>query len=233
MMTELYENTIIDLSVLVKEAYEIGTTIDLSECRFGLRHSQPTGYYYFLAGLCKVHKLSRILEIGTFMGGSSLAMYLGIQNIDDNPEHIEPKIITLDLEKRQTECIDRIESITKIIGDPLHPETFEEILNLFENQSIDVLFIDASKLGRIVLSQLASFCLFLNPKYIILDDITVNKSMEKMWLKLSKKFDTYSINAPLVLPSIRVTGEVNVNAKRPPGFGVIAYRDFMAKQSQS
>lgn len=76
------------------------------------------------------------------------------------------------------------------------------------------------------MSQLATFCLFLKPKLIILDDITLNDSMQQMWNNLESLFDGLAINLAESHPDIRKMAELNPKVIRHPGFGVIDYLSY-------
>jgi predicted O-methyltransferase YrrM len=206
----------------IERAQQIGSSIDLSSCAYGKNNVIPS-YYYFLAGLCKSQGLSKILEIGTFMGGSALAMSKGI-----SPEKCDvAKIVTVDIEARDTTQIDEVKQIARVIGDPLANPVFNKILGHFERRPIDLLFLDSTKKGRIVMSQLATFSLFLKPRFIVLDDITLNDSMESMWDNLQHLFGGFALNMVEDFPEIRKMAEINQNVVRHPGFGIIDYDSYL------
>ena len=218
-----YNSEFTDMKKLVDAAYECGKAIDMPNCVYGNNKVVPS-YYYFLAGMCRLKSLARVLEIGTFKGGSALAMYYGQISSDDN----KTKIVTVDIEARDTHQIDNILEIKKIIGDPLNGVTLNIIINEFGRQPIDLLFLDSTKKGRIVMSQLATFCLFLRPRFIILDDITLNDNMERMWNNLEVQFSKFALNLAKSHPEIRKMAEINEKVIRHPGFGIIDYEAYQA-----
>ena len=75
------------LEAVIKAAWETGHEVGLAGVGYGRIHwgnqtdisDTPLSYYYFLSGLVKTLRYSRILEIGTHQGGSALAMLSGIR----------------------------------------------------------------------------------------------------------------------------------------------------------
>ena len=71
----------------IKAIYERGKQNDLTDCHYGLFHDnktylQTTSYYYFLSGLVSHANAERIIEIGTFRGGSTKALSSGFGQAD-------------------------------------------------------------------------------------------------------------------------------------------------------
>lgn len=206
---------------VIEAALRSGEDVDLAGCVYGKNGVLPS-YYRFLAGLCRDQEVERILEVGTFMGGSSLAMYKGASS--NAAKRV--KIVTVDLEARNVDQIKDIPAIDRVIGDPLALPVLRRILDKFEHRPIDVLFLDSTKVGRIVMSQFSTISMVLRPKFVIMDDITLNPSMSMMWGNLVSIFGGKAINFSEEFPEIRKQGEINPNVKVHPGFGFIDARDL-------
>jgi predicted O-methyltransferase YrrM len=207
------------LMSLVKSAIDAGSDVDLSGCVYGRNQILPS-YYLFLAGLVYSQKLSKILEVGTFMGGSSLAMFKGASSLSA----VTPHIVTVDLEQRNVDQILGVPQIHRVIGNPLALPVLDLIVNDFGPDGIDFLFLDSTKVGRIVLSQFFVLSALLRPRFVVLDDITLNPSMVKMWDMICRRYKENSMNLAEYFPEIRKQGEINPSVKVHPGLGIVRLR---------
>src|SRR5579884_3165402 len=67
---------------IVREAWALRTSFDLKNVAYGRIHwgnerdirTEPFPYYYFLAGIVKLTRAERVVEIGTHQGGSARAL---------------------------------------------------------------------------------------------------------------------------------------------------------------
>lgn len=199
----------------IDEAIKCGRSIKLDGIHYGAKVAAPA-YYEFLAGFCHAHKIARVLEIGTFRGGSASAMHAGILS-----HGAEPLIVTVDMEKRDTSQIDSKPHIHKFIGDPLALPNSTQIFELFGHKPVDLIFLDTTKQGRVVMNHFAMFSVLLQPRFIIMDDITLNPTMQRMWSLIEQRFGENAVNLGMTHPDIRKQGELNPEVKRHPGFGLV------------
>lgn len=206
---------------VIVSALRSGEEVDLSGCVYGKNGVLPS-YYRFLAGLCRDQKVETVLEVGTFMGGSSLAMYKGASS--NANAHV--KVVTADLEARNVDQIKNIAAIDRVIGDPLALPVLKKISEKFSGKPIDVMFLDSTKVGRIVMSQFSTLSMMFRPKFVIMDDITLNPSMSLMWGNLVSIFGKNATNFAETFPAIRKQGEINPEVKVHPGFGFIDARNM-------
>jgi predicted O-methyltransferase YrrM len=161
------------------DAASVGRTIDLSGCRYRSDVAAPTpAHYQFLAGVVRVTKASRILEVGTFHGGTVMAMARGI---DPSIDH--PQIVTIDVVELNRQGLAGESRVRRIIRDSLSRRTVSEVTEIFDDH-IDVLFVDSGHDFRQAFENVAVYGNLLKPRLIVLDDITLNRSMERMWAEV-------------------------------------------------
>lgn len=205
------DNMSINLIDSIKEAYLIGKEMNLNGCHYGLWHDgkkkldKPMNYYYFLAGLCKTKQIVRVLEIGTYRGGSTLAMLQGI-------EIEKADILTIDIELFEPNVLENIPQIKRIIGDSLDSKVISEVVNHFKGQKIDLIYIDGLHTYESTIAYYGIYTMLLRPRFVVIDDITLNEGMSRMWRDIKKTHDCNALNAAKVDERIR-PGKA--------GFGVI------------
>jgi predicted O-methyltransferase YrrM len=176
------------LEELCCQAIKEGQKLDLEGCAYDSRslksnHVDPPDYYCFLAGLTSLKRFTRILEIGTFMGGSISSMSKGLSESASQ----KAVLVTVDIEDRSECSLKAYPYINKIQGDSLNPATVRQVARCFD-ENIDMLFIDSEHTYWHVKSCIGLYANRLRPKYLILDDIHYNPSMEKLWKELRKHF---------------------------------------------
>ena len=165
---------------------KVGSAIVLSDCAYGEWKGQyistPHRYYFFLAGLIRLNDFTRILEIGTHYGGSTLAMSKGL-----TPEHADTaRIVTVDIARHNEAPLAAVPSITRIQGDSLAARTVEKACGSFAGD-IDLLFVDARHEHRDTLENVALYANRLKPKMIVLDDINLTDGMRELWSSASTR----------------------------------------------
>lgn len=198
---------------LVDQAFQAGQSIDLSGIHYGKHVTQriehAPDYYHFLAGFVQVTGAARILEIGTHEGGSARSLRAGCLHIQ------ESLIVTVDITDEGDKYLKDVECIHKVTGDANSEEAIEAICNLFDNKAIDLLFLDLTHTYLETLHSLTTYRMLLSPQYILIDDITLNDSMQKMWRQLTKTTARAKIlNVADYQPDVR-------NQTARPGLGLI------------
>lgn len=205
------------LKELVKQAWIVGNQIDLSECTYGAWHdgktvfTTPSSYYYFLAGMVRANRLSRILEIGTYRGGSILAMHRAIA------DKSVAKLVTIDINLFEPERLKTFPEIERIEGDSASAEVISEVVKKFEGEPIDLIYIDGDHNYESTMAAYSIYTTLLKPKFVIFDDITLNDSMFRMWRDVLKTHGDRVLNTVEVEPAIRPEST-------NPGFGISQIR---------
>ncbi|MBE9094358.1 CmcI family methyltransferase [Tychonema sp. LEGE 07203] len=205
------------LKELVKQAWIVGNQIDLSECTYGVWHdgktvfTTPSSYYYFLAGMVRVNRLSKILEIGTYRGGSILAMH---RDLEDKSV---AKLVTIDINLFEPERLKSFPEIERIEGDSASAEVISEVVKKFEGEPIDLIYIDGDHKYESTMAAYSIYTTLLKPKFVIFDDITLNDSMFRMWRDILKTHGDRVLNTVEVEPGIRPEST-------NPGFGISQVR---------
>jgi predicted O-methyltransferase YrrM len=213
------------LSLIVTDAWETGRAINLDGIGYGppflgnqsISIDYPWEYYYFLAGLVRTQQLSRILEIGTYCGGSAKALLRGTGSANG------ALVVTVDVTDESDKYLAAYPKIQKINGDANDTSTIHAVLSAFNFEPIDLLFIDAS---HTCLPTLLNFCIYtslLRPRFVALDDITLNDSMSEMWSCITRTLtNDQAIDATTIVPKIRPSWIA------APGFGLVRYRHAIA-----
>lgn len=170
------------LDELVSWAWKIGNAIDLTGVGYGRIHwdnfrdiiTDPLPYYFFLAGFVRLVHAARICEIGTHWGGSTLALRRGV-----SPE-LKPDVVTIDLSRKSR--FDAELGIRKIIGEAGSKVVLQTVAEHFDEQAhIDLLFIDSHHTFAATFSQYCEYTTLLRPRFVILDDISLNEEMANAW----------------------------------------------------
>lgn len=188
---------------------EISRTIDVTGCHYGLhkrtgQYLAETGYYSFLAGFVRSLKLQSILEIGTHYGGSSMAMSRGACSDGGGL-----KIVTIDKTNLNPEGFRDYPHIRRIHGDSLRAEVVKKTLALLP-APIDLIYLDSKHEYEHAKANLETYAEPLQPAFVLLDDVHHNLSMEKIWAELVAAHPCF---------------DASELARRPCGFGVVAYRE--------
>jgi len=186
-------------------AAKIGNGIDISGCHYGHhkrtnRYIAEAPYYKFLAGFVRESGACKILEIGTFSGGSAMAMLRGVA-----PEK-KADIVTIDIKRVSNTGLDALsENVKRITGDSTAPRVVEQVLGHFKD-GCDIIFIDSKHDDPSIRANMEAY-LPLKPKFIVLDDIKINPSMEEAWKRLFESYDCFDASGL---------------AERNVGFGVVS-----------
>lgn len=170
-----------DLTALAASALAVGKQIDLSGCSYGDPHGDgprariPSEYYFFLAGLVRVQRLTHVLELGTHYGGAILAMSRGLGGDDT-----QSRLVTVDVACKNPADLGMDARIRPVVGDIFDRRISRTVMESFD-RPIDLLFVDAGHDYRQVMTCLAIYANALQPRYIVLDDIRLCASMERVW----------------------------------------------------
>lgn len=195
----------------ILKGWELGQSFNLDECLYGLPHwvgdppDRPYPYYFFLAGMAASQNCRNALELGTHMGGSTLAIRKGIR-------HKLDAIVTIDLTDLSDPVLQQYPEITKIQGSASDPAIISRVIEIFEGKRIDLLYIDTFHDYENTMQHYGIFNTLLRPKVVIFDDIFLTPSMRKMWLDIRRALPRQSSDTTVVSDEIR-----NLDA----GFGVV------------
>lgn len=187
----------IPISSLAYEAWCRGRVFDLDGIGYGLAHwtdactvpldrrpkiiSQPYDYYYWLAGIVNITEASKILEIGTHQGGSALSMSKGLVNPSNST------IVTLDVTEYGVNDFRHHNHIRAHQVNANTENAFDICSKELDNK-IDMLFIDSTHNFWTTYLNLIIYVNGLSPSIIVIDDITLNPEMQKMWDKTQMLF---------------------------------------------
>ena len=180
----------VDLSA----AHEAGQQIDLSACRYRSDVAAPTPpRYRFMAGLVRTTGATRVLEIGTFHGGATMAMASGVDPAVD-PQAVQ--IVTVDVVRHNDAGFADFPTIHRVIADSLARSTVDRVVDLFDDH-IDLLFVDSGHDYRQAFENVAVYGNRLKPRFVLLDDIRLNRSMARMWSDLADlvRGDAHDVSA--------------------------------------
>lgn len=156
---------------ITEEAMRIGLMIDLAGCEYGLHTRTKTRvgtpkYYHFLAGLARLLDAKRIVEIGTFHGGSAKALSRGAPKAE---------VVTVDIISRASGAFREFPNITQVIGDSTEPATARRV-----GGPADLVFIDSLHTYRQTKDNLRLYV----GQYVVLDDIRLNDGMARLWSEI-------------------------------------------------
>lgn len=192
---------------LVCRAQAKGREITLDRIGYGRIHwgdfkqvkSEPSPYYYFLAGFVRVLGLTRICEIGTHSGGASRAMRRGIGDTDG------ARIVTVDVTRESDRYLKDETNIQKVVGDANDQDVAARIANMFgDTHTVDLLYIDAAHTYVSTALNYGIYTTLLSPRFVILDDININSEMRSTWSKICASLDPgQTLDVSTVLPEIR------------------------------
>lgn len=201
------------LEEIVHEAWDIGRSIDLSGIGYGRIHwgnkadvlDHPFPYYFFLAGVVRLTNAKCVIEAGTHHGGSAKALAAGlfsgkgtVKTFDVNPEGAE-----------------KLDGLPNIAAHTLDINS-EGAFNICEHDKPDIFYIDAMHRFWDTLLTFRLYAEGLSCRFCILDDISLNEGMSRVWRIIEERHD--AINAAKIVPQIRSGGQAN------PGFGLVRLR---------
>jgi len=209
---------------MVRGAWAIGETINLSDAWYGPKHwkepdsfsSTPFPYYYFLAGLVRSQGCSRIFEIGTHYGGSARSMLHGAT---------EPNVqlVTIDVTDLNP-ALHALPCVVKLTGDANGAEAIQEAMDKFGPEPIDLLYIDADHKFAPTITNLGLYSLLLKPRLVVIDDIVLNEGMRDFWNVVRAAYGSDAINCVDVVPEIR---------SEKCGFGLLRLRRHLPTMDQN
>jgi len=185
-----------DLEILCENAMRAGRQIDLTGCSYGMRFLKkefveaPVGYYFFLAGLVRTLDLKRVLELGTHWGGAIMSMWRGLRD-PNNPEN---QLVTVDIACKNAEGFTSYPKIKRITGDSFNRSVLEQVVESFY-RPIDLLFVDTEHEYRRTYRSVATYANRLAPRFVLLDDIHFNRSMERFWFDLKRSLGDRAFDA--------------------------------------
>lgn len=168
---------------LCARAKELGATIDITGCRYGLHTRTKTNigeteYYRFLAGFASLIAARQILEIGTHYGGSVMAMARGA-----GPE---ARLVTVDITRKNEPAFAAYPNIRRVQGDSTKITT-ATLVQSYLSPPIDLIYIDSLHTKEAVLHNLELYAP-LKARYAVFDDIHISPSMDELWVELSAKY---------------------------------------------
>jgi hypothetical protein len=205
------------LSDIVDRAWRLRETMDLTTIGYGRIHwgnltdtvTNPFNYYYFLAGLVRLLGVRRIVEVGTHQGGSARAMAAALKGEE------QAKIVTFDVTKDGAELLAGHAIIRAYNLDANSEEAYETCLREFGEPKVEFAYIDAIHDFWPTLNSFLICTGALGADIVVLDDITLNNGMKKLWHLIRLRYGDDAIDATEVHPEIRSGGGTL------PGFGVV------------
>lgn len=202
-----------ELKRICAEALSEGGSIDLTGAVYGPAFwlesgfcNETPGYYPFLAGFVRRQAMRKIVEIGTWHGGSTRALHRGL--LDSGT------IVTVDIELHDPDAMADLKGIIRVKGDAVRDETLAHVLRHI-SAPIDLLYVDDEHRYESTRATVMKYGSALQPKWIIFDDIHLNGSMERIWARILKRHCGFAYDAGT---DLGFRGE-------PLGFGVLDLRD--------
>ena len=196
-------------------AMQEGQKIDLTGCNYGETTGpgpalkRPTNYYYFLAGLVRSQRMTRVLEIGTNCGGAIMSMSRGL-----NKKNIpKSKLVTVDIEYKNQDGFKEYSHIERITGDSLSRNIIKKVGERFD-KPVDLIYIDSLHEYEHTRKNIDIYAKSLNPRYIALDDIRQCDSMVKLWNAITREFKENAFDAS------------EISIRKGAGFGIIKWRNI-------
>jgi predicted O-methyltransferase YrrM len=207
------------LSETIREAWALRSEFDLNNVGYGRIHwgnlrdvvRTPSSQYFFLAGITRLTGATKVLEIGTHQGGSTRSIAKGLS------EPAKSRIVTFDVTP---------DGAAAFAGDPVihaynqnanSPEALDTCLREFGSASLDFAFIDSTHDFWTTFQHFGLCASLLSCPLIILDDITLNDSMLKLWTLIRQRYGAENaVNAAEIDPAIR-----KASNDATPGFGIV------------
>ena len=162
--------------VAVKQA---GDALDLKGCVYGPPHwegafvDEPFGYYALLAGLVKTQGVKQVVELGTHFGGATQAFVRGGAE----------RVLTVDTTRLNEEVLRELPAIERFTGDALDKDIVRGVMGSLDGHA-DLLFVDVVHDYGITYDCLSVYANRTKPRFIVLDDIRLNKGMQRLWSDL-------------------------------------------------
>jgi cephalosporin hydroxylase len=172
---------------ICERALAVGRGIDLHGCYFemtGPYAYQPTNYYPLLAGLAATRFMRQVLDIGTRLGGSILAVRKALEGIDPNGR----VLVTVDVMEHDQAALRAYPDVVRVLGDSIAEATVTAVMRHF-SPPIDMLFVDAVHTYEHTKANIDLYTGALSPALVAIDDIHLNESMEALWAELVVRFE--------------------------------------------
>ena len=171
--------------------------------------NQPRPYYNFLAGFIHSQNATRVVEVGTWYGGSALAMQRGFDR-----EARDRVIVTIDSRQRNLDAFRGRTDIVPVEGDAADDRIVDVVAARVQPR-IDLLFIDADHRYLPTKAVVTKYGNRLRPKWMILDNIHCGWSMEKAWACIHTFY-----------PRLAYDAGIDLGFQAPTGFGVVDCREI-------
>jgi hypothetical protein len=214
----------LSLRDFVAEVWALRKDFDLTGVGYGKVHwpdsadvlTSPFSYYYFLAGAVRLTGSRRIVEVGTHQGGSARALAAGFTDVATS------RLVTFDITDYGARMFRDHQVIKALELDSNSEMAFDACMQVFGWPKADLVFIDST---HDFWTTLLSFTIYTNVircPLVILDDITLNPQMSRLWNHLVSMYGLeHTIDATEVFPEIRTGG-----GGTRPGFGVVRIPDW-------
>jgi hypothetical protein len=208
---------------LIRDAWSLRDQFDLTNVGYGKVHwpdsvdvlRSPFSYYYFLAGIVRVTQARNIVEVGTHQGGSTRALAAGLDPA------IDGRIVTFDVTEYGASMFSDHPVISAFTTDANSEKAFDACVRAFGAPKADLVFIDSTHECWTTLLSFTIYSNVIRSPLVILDDITLNPEMKKLWAYLQSRYGTdNAIDATDVEPAIRTGG-----SGTRPGFGIVRIPD--------
>lgn len=178
------------LAALIPAAVENGRGIQLDV-------PNKLDYFRFLAGLLDLRAFTRVLEIGTEYGRSAMSMACGMGT------RLET-LVTVDIaDQPEARRLDGRNGVHRVIGDAMLGPVMQRVLELFDYQPIDVLFVDSGHDYPTTMAHMGTYAALLQPKIVLIDDIVLNEDMAHFWSDVRTLYGARAVNACDVDPRVR------------------------------
>jgi predicted O-methyltransferase YrrM len=198
----------------VAAAVVAGGDIDLPACDYGpstggVFRRGPMGYYFFLAGLARITRARRIVEVGTHFGGSARAFAEG-----QRAAGLLADVLTFDVADRAGPPVLDDPGVERVLADVRTPAGAAALRAWAGQEPVDIAYVDALKDGAFVDETVAALA-GLDVGWLVLDDIFDNRDIGRAWERLRRAHGERAVAVDEVALDIRSGGY---------GQGVVALR---------
>ena len=147
------------------------------------------------------------------------SMLRGIQN------HLQPDVVTIDITDLAPD-IRNLPGVVKLTGDATSHRIIEATCDHYGSQPVDLLFIDGDHRYAPTLASFFIYTSLLKPRYVLLDDITLNREMAEAWARICYAYPLRAVNVAKLVPQVRPAergreGPREAEKLVDPGFGVV------------
>jgi len=148
-------------------------------------------YYHFLTGFVETLDLRQIVEVGTYFGGSTLAMRLGQLQLE-NPA--DTRLVTVDIKHFRPSVLQPAHGVTRVFGNSVSGEVLRKV-QAGVQAPIDMLYLDATHFYEEVKAEFDRYIELFQPTFVVLDDIHLNDSMERFWSEVVEDYGPLAYDA--------------------------------------